>query len=247
MHDLRAGTRWRGLSRGEMPSAISRLGGDEFTILLTAMQDVQDLVKLVARAHRSRCGPGRSTSATRIVTIGGSIGITAWPDDGTTTSSCCCATRTPRCTTPKEQGRNNYQLYDAAVDERRRWPADPRGQRLRRALDIDEFRCVYQPKVSLATDGITGLEALLRWHHPERGLVLPGEFIPIAEQTGLIVPLGEWVVRTACRQLRAWRGRRARARVAVNLSAHQFRTPRSTQTGAASSRDRHRAGCWSSR
>ena len=98
------------------------------------------------------------------------------------------------------------------------------GAELRRALEREEFTLVYQPKVDLATRGITGAEALLRWKHPERGLVSPAEFIPVLEETGLIVPVGDWVLRRACEDLKAWQAAGlAVVPVAVNLSARQFR------------------------
>src|SRR6185436_7843010 len=93
---------------------------------------------------------------------------------------------------------------------------------LRRALPADEFELYYQPVVDLATDSISGFEALIRWHHPERGMISPDAFIPLAEEIGLIVPLGEWTIRQACAQAACWP---ADLKVAVNLSATQFRNP----------------------
>jgi EAL domain-containing protein (putative c-di-GMP-specific phosphodiesterase class I) len=125
----------------------------------------------------------------------------------------------------KDQGRNNYQLYSdwmnvAAVQ---RLALE---NRLRKVLDQQELSLYYQPQVALASGRITGVEALLRWNSPELGMVSPLDFIPIAEETGLIVPIGEWVLRTACRQARAWQQEGLPAlRMAVNLSARQFTDP----------------------
>jgi EAL domain-containing protein (putative c-di-GMP-specific phosphodiesterase class I) len=94
---------------------------------------------------------------------------------------------------------------------------------LRHALDRGQLLLHYQPKVDVATGHVGGVEALVRWAHPERGLVSPGEFIPVAEETGLIVPIGEWVLRTACAQARAWLDAGSRISVSVNLSARQFK------------------------
>jgi EAL domain-containing protein (putative c-di-GMP-specific phosphodiesterase class I) len=121
----------------------------------------------------------------------------------------------------KEQGKNNYQFYSAQMNvhtlERLAMESD-----LRRALERDEFVLHYQPKIDLASSAIGGMEALLRWRHPVKGLVQPAQFIPLAEETGLIVPIGQWVLRTACAQTKAWQARGLQLRVAVNLSARQF-------------------------
>jgi EAL domain-containing protein (putative c-di-GMP-specific phosphodiesterase class I) len=123
----------------------------------------------------------------------------------------------------KEQGRNNYQFYAQSMNAVALRRLILEGK-LRRALEQDEFELHYQPKASLATGALTGFEALLRWRDPELGLVLPGDFIPIAEETGLIGRLGEWALREASRQIADWQARgRGPVPVSVNLSAHQFR------------------------
>jgi EAL domain-containing protein (putative c-di-GMP-specific phosphodiesterase class I) len=125
----------------------------------------------------------------------------------------------------KEGGRNHYQFFDRNMNVRtveRQWIEAG----LHRALDRREFVLHYQPKIDLSTGAMTGAEALIRWAHPKRGLMLPKTFVPIAEDSGLIVPIGQWVLREACRQARAWidAGRRPTA-VAVNISAAEFRDP----------------------
>jgi EAL domain-containing protein (putative c-di-GMP-specific phosphodiesterase class I) len=123
----------------------------------------------------------------------------------------------------KEQGKNNYQFYSEEMNVRvfERMALE---SSLHRAIREQEFTLHYQPRVDLRTGEISGLEALIRWNHPEMGLVPPAKFIPVAEETGLIVPMGEWVIRTACAQSRAWQEQGLPPmRVAVNLSARQFR------------------------
>jgi EAL domain-containing protein (putative c-di-GMP-specific phosphodiesterase class I) len=125
----------------------------------------------------------------------------------------------------KDTGRDSYQFYSAAMNvhtvERLELESD-----LRRALERNEFLLHYQPKVELATGLITGVEALLRWNHPRRGLVPPMQFIPLAEETGLIVPIGEWVLATACAQIKKWQDHGlSKLDLAVNLSARQFADP----------------------
>jgi EAL domain-containing protein (putative c-di-GMP-specific phosphodiesterase class I) len=125
----------------------------------------------------------------------------------------------------KERGRNSYQFFERDMNARaieRQWIEAG----LHRALDRREFVLHYQPKINLKTGAMTGAEALIRWAHPKRGLMLPRTFVPIAEDSGLIVPIGQWVLREACKQARAWidGGRRPTA-VAVNISAAEFRDP----------------------
>jgi EAL domain-containing protein (putative c-di-GMP-specific phosphodiesterase class I) len=123
----------------------------------------------------------------------------------------------------KQSGRNTYEFFTADINQRSRARAQL-GVELRRALERDEFVLAYQPKFDLRTNQPCAAEALLRWRHPERGLVAPGEFIPVLEETGLIVPVGEWVLRRACEDLGAWKAAGIRqVPIAVNLSARQFR------------------------
>jgi EAL domain-containing protein (putative c-di-GMP-specific phosphodiesterase class I) len=122
----------------------------------------------------------------------------------------------------KEEGRSNFQYFTQDMNERARQRGELEAA-LRRALERDEFRLFYQAKAELATGKISGFEALLRWQHPERGIVSPGEFIPVLEETGLIAEAGEWVLRTACAQIKAWQEAGVKVPpVAVNLSARQF-------------------------
>jgi EAL domain-containing protein (putative c-di-GMP-specific phosphodiesterase class I) len=123
----------------------------------------------------------------------------------------------------KQAGRNAYQFYTAEINQRSRARAQM-GSELRRALEREEFALVYQPKYLLASRRVRGAEALLRWNHPERGVVSPAEFIPVLEETGLIVPVGEWVILRACEDIKAWQAAGLQSGpVSVNLSARQFR------------------------
>ncbi|RIL03947.1 MAG: hypothetical protein DCC71_14615 [Proteobacteria bacterium] len=208
------------VARDDMPSAISRLGGDEFTILLTAIDDVQDLAKVARRILESLARPFHLSG--HEVVVGGSIGITAWPDDGDDVEALLRNADTAMYHA-KEQGRNNYQFYAASMNAVALRRLILEGK-LRRALEQGEFELHYQPKVSLRSGRVSGLEALLRWRDPELGLVLPADFIPIAEETGLIDPMGAWALSAVCREIAALRARGvAPPPVAVNLSAHQFR------------------------
>ena len=144
----------------------------------------------------------------------------------------------------KESGRNNYEFFEPEMNARaveRQWVEAG----LHRALAGGEFVLHYQPKIDLETGAMTGAEALIRWAHPERGLMLPKDFVPIAEDSGLIVPMGQWVLREACRQARAWidEGRRPMA-VAVNVSAVEFRDSHFLDNVRAVLRDSHLDACY---
>jgi EAL domain-containing protein (putative c-di-GMP-specific phosphodiesterase class I)/soluble lytic murein transglycosylase-like protein len=152
------------------------------------------------------------------------IGISIYPDDGLDAETLikCADTAMYHA---KDRGRNNYQFFERDMNARaveRQWIEAG----LHRALTRHEFVLHYQPKIDLDTGAMTGAEALIRWVHPERGLMLPGDFVPVAEDCGLIVPIGQWVLREACRQARAWIDEGRPMAVAVNISAVEFRDPR---------------------
>jgi diguanylate cyclase (GGDEF)-like protein/PAS domain S-box-containing protein len=222
------------VARDEMSSAISRLGGDEFTVLVSAVQDAQDFAKVARRILEALARPFHLSGHEMV--ISGSIGITAWPDDGDDVEVLLRNADTAMYHA-KEQGRNNYQFYAASMNAVALRRLILEGK-LRRALEQGEFEIHYQPKVSLATGRTSGLEALLRWRDPELGIVLPGDFIPIAEETGLIDPLGEWTLRAVCRQIAAFQDEGLDVPpVSVNLSAHQFRGGRLVEQVRAALRD----------
>jgi diguanylate cyclase (GGDEF)-like protein len=207
-------------SGADFVPAISRLGGDEFTLLLTDVADTDQLAKVARRLLQTLSRPF-DLEGHRVV-ISASIGITAWPFDGDDVETLLRNADTAMYHA-KDQGRNDFQFYTEAMNRAARERLSLES-RLRRALDADEFVVHYQPRVDLANGSIAGLEALVRWRDPEAGIVLPDVFIPIAEETGLIGPLGDRVLRSVCEQIAAWR--RAGGPcvpVSVNLSAQQFR------------------------
>jgi len=199
---------------------VSRHGGDEFVILLANERRPQDAAHaaekiLVALSTPFRIGTQELHTST-------SIGISAFPHDGANAAALIKNADTAMYHA-KELGRNNYQFFRQDMNTR----AVERQlieSSLRRALERSEFTLYYQPKVDLQTDRITGVEALLRWEHPEWGLVMPERFITIAEECGLIIPIGRWVLGEACAQLVRWHANgMADVSVAVNISALEFR------------------------
>ncbi|MDH3669570.1 MAG: EAL domain-containing protein [Gammaproteobacteria bacterium] len=214
-------------SRPERPSpmdksgtdTIIRFGGDEFIVLLSEVAHVQDAARVARRIIRALEVPVRF-DATDVV-VGASIGIALYPNDGDT-DEVLLKNADAAMYHAKENGRNNFQFYtetlNATAFERLSLEAD-----LRHAIETDELILHYQPKISVVDGTVVGAEALVRWHHPELGMVGPGEFIPIAEETGLIVPLGEFVLRTACNQIKQWEDAGVRMPISINVSFRQFR------------------------
>ncbi|SEL13808.1 bifunctional diguanylate cyclase/phosphodiesterase [Halomonas daqiaonensis] len=204
---------------------LARLDGDEFAVLLRDLgRDPQRVAVLVERVAYKLLGVLQAsvTVVGSSVTMTGSIGITLYRDHGTTLDE-ILQQADMALFQAKQAGRDTLRFFDPAMQARlharARLEAD-----LRQALARNEFLLYYQPQVN-ADRRMVGVEALLRWQHPERGLVSPGEFIPLAEENRLIVPLGDWVLETACRQLAAWAEDPATAglTVSVNVSAQQFR------------------------
>ncbi|HXF67692.1 MAG TPA: PAS domain S-box protein [Burkholderiales bacterium] len=200
---------------------VGRLGGDEFAIVLSNLASAQDASLVAQKIMASFSEPFKLEGTEVYVTA--SIGITLYPDDSTDQDTLIRNADTAMYRA-KEVGRNSYQFYTPEMNARTLELLGMENS-LRRALDRDEFLLYYQPKASIADGDIVGVEALLRWKHPERGMVSPAEFMPVLEETGLIVSVGNWVLRSVCAQIKAWE--RAGIRpvpVAVNLSARQFAT-----------------------
>jgi diguanylate cyclase (GGDEF)-like protein len=201
---------------------VARMGGDEFVVLIENPENLADIAARAKRLVEQLSAPYLLGAKDRHVTL--SIGISVFPADGSDAQSLLKAADVAMYRA-KDTGRDNYLFYSAAMNvhtvEQLELESD-----LRHALERNEFLLHYQPKVEIATGKITGVEALLRWNHPRRGLVPPMEFIPLAEETGLIVPIGEWVLATACAQTKSWQDQDLpKLDVAVNLSARQFADP----------------------
>jgi diguanylate cyclase (GGDEF)-like protein/PAS domain S-box-containing protein len=214
---LEMSRRLRGCVREE--DTVARLGGDEFTIILSELRQPDDAIGVAEKVLDTVQVP---------LSIGGmpievtaSVGIALYPDDGTDPES-LLRNADSAMYRAKESGRNNFQLCTDEMKQRAMERLSLES-RLRKALHDEQLVLHYQPQVNLLSGRIIGAEALVRWNDPERGLVYPAAFIPVAEESRLIVPLGEWVLRTACRQAKEWIDRGAGpVRIAVNLSARQF-------------------------
>src|SRR5688500_17652074 len=199
---------------------VARISGDEFAIVLADMAQLEDAA-LVAQKVIDRLA-ATVDIAGKEVFVTASVGIAIYPGDGADADTLIGAADAAMYRA-KQSGRNTFQFFTAEINQRSRARAQM-GAELRRALEREEFALVYQPKIDLTNRRVIGAEALLRWKHPTRGLVSPAEFIPVLEETGLIVPVGDWVLRRACEDLKAWQAAGlAVGPVAVNLSARQFR------------------------
>ncbi len=202
---------------------VARFGGDEFAVIQSNVGDVvgaetlaKRIVDLLGRAY---------IVEGHLINIGASVGIAVAPTDGGEPDT-LLKNADLALYRAKTDGRDTYRFFepemDALMRARRSMELD-----LRKALALHEFELVYQPQMNLETDQIVGCEALIRWNHPSRGLVSPAEFIPLAEEIGLIVPIGEWVIRTACLEAARWPEDLS---VAVNLSPAQFKSKRLVQS-----------------
>jgi len=198
---------------------VARLGGDEFVIVLSAVKHEQDIAHTTQHIMDSLSLPVELEG--QKIFISASIGIAIYPTDGHDVNSLLRNADTAMYVA-KETGRNNYKFFSQEMNLRavERMTLETN---LRRALEKEEFYLNFQPQVDCKTGEIVGVEALLRWNCPDAGLISPAKFIPIAEETGLIIPIGEWVLRTACREARSWQDDIASVRIAVNISGCQFK------------------------
>jgi len=198
---------------------VSRLGGDEFVVLLSQVEHGEDAAFSARKILRALALPHTIDGKSLDVSV--SIGVSTYPNDGPDAESLMNKADTAMYEA-KQIGRNNFQFFrrdmHARLADRQLLEAD-----LRYALGRNEFLLHYQPKFNLRTKQITGVEALIRWAHPQRGMVSPGQFVPIAEECGLILPIGRWVLLEACRQARLWNDAGLGVvPVAVNVSASEF-------------------------
>ncbi len=208
-----------GLREGD---TVARLSGDEFAVLLGNLASAEDVAPIARKILDRICAPFATEGRELIVTT--SIGVALFPNDGTE-PSVLLKNADIAMYRAKDKGRNNYRFYtpdmNAAAEERLLVENE-----LRRALERGEFFLTYQPQVTMDGRRVIGVEALVRWRHSRRGVVAPADFVPVLEETGLIVAVGEWVLRSACRQLKAWRDRGlALPRVAVNIAPRQLAEP----------------------
>ncbi|HEY1314915.1 MAG TPA: EAL domain-containing protein [Steroidobacteraceae bacterium] len=201
------------------PMRVARLGGDEFVVLLTDVINEMQTVKIAERIQQSLAEPFECSGHRFVVTP--SIGIAMFPQDATDVDDLLVKADMAMYQA-KDQGRNGHAFFGQSMAVRSLGRLELEND-LRRAFDSGEFQIYYQPKLELASGAIIGAEALLRWLHPQRGWITPDSFIPVAEETGLIIALGDWVIREACVQLAAWAKQGlGHLTLAVNVSVQQF-------------------------
>ena len=210
-HRLQGGVRFTDI--------VARQGGDEFVIVLSVVKNLQSVTKIAENLLKALREP--FIVSEQELYISASIGISLYPSHGSTVSEILRHADNAMYKV-KDQGKNSYQYFVKEMDEseqRRLWLMT----QLHKALELGELLLYYQPQVEIENARLIGLEALIRWNHRELGLVSPGEFIPLAEETGLIIPIGAWVIEEACRQAKDWQNRGLPpVRVSVNVSALQF-------------------------
>lgn len=198
---------------------VSRLGGDEFTIILPEIQDISDAGKVAEKIITVM--DESFTIEGHEINISPSIGVSIYPDDAGDIES-LMKNADSAMYHAKSMGRNNYQYYTQAMNAEARQRLD-RENRLRHAVEYDQLRLYYQPQVDAKTLAVTGYEALIRWQDADSGLVPPDQFVPLLEDTGLIVPVGEWILQRACRDVAKLRAMNKDFKsVSINLSARQF-------------------------
>jgi len=219
-HSIRADDTLGRVSGAPGANSIARLGGDEFIVMLSDVQGVTDAATVARRLVAALNEPLTISGTELFVT--GSVGVAMYPTDGVDIDALLMNADTAMYRA-KEAGRGGFQFYDMSMNARAldRLVMETM---LRRALERSEFTLHYQPRIELDTGRIVGAEALIRWQHPERGLVPPNDFISLAEGANLVIPIGEWVIGAACRQLAAWRAAGiGPLTVAVNLAATHLR------------------------
>ncbi|MEC4717754.1 EAL domain-containing protein [Noviherbaspirillum sp. CPCC 100848] len=206
---------------------VARYGGDEFVLVLPESEDVTESAKVVQRVMQALARPVPVDGKDFFPTC--SVGIAVYPTDGEDFETLLTHADIAMYSA-KEKGRNNFQFYAPRMHERAAKRLRLEGD-LRRALERQELTLYYQPQVDVNTGRVVGAETLIRWQHPELGLIPPSEFVALAEETGLIGAIGEWVLRTACTQAKKWeQAGLGKLRIAINLSARQFSQPNLLRT-----------------
>ena len=200
---------------------VARLGGDEFVLLVEDFTDTRDLADIAGKILDA-FGPTFTVDGQELA-LSASIGICTFPEDGHDAQT-LLSNADIAMYRAKEQGRNRHCFYAADLNKlsQERLALEAA---LKHALDRDEIEIHYQPKIEFGGGRVTGVEALIRWRHPQLGLLLPDRFVPLAEETGLIVPIGYWTLRKVCERLRRWKEQGLSLSIAVNLSAGQFHQP----------------------
>ena len=208
------------IEEDNLETTIARLGGDEFTILLREIKETKDASRVAQRIVDLFSQPFYIEN--RVIFISTSIGISLYPNDGKDVDTLLKNADTAMYHA-KEKGRNHYQFFSEHmnIEALERFSLE---NSLRSTIDKEDFQLYYQPQYDSSTDKIIGVEALIRWMHPDRGMILPDTFIPIAEESGLIIKIGNWVLKTACKQNRAWQlAGFPPIYVTVNISGMQFK------------------------
>jgi len=214
------------LDSADPQDAVARLGGDEFVIMLPEIDHLEDAVFLAKRISKQLIAPFNVGHDELFLTA--SVGISGYPEDGLD-AGILLKHAQAAVNHAKQRGRNQYQFYKKSLDTRARKKLSLESQ-LRKAIDKDEFVVYYQPRLNLRRNTTVAVEALVRWRHPDHGLIAPNEFIHVAEETGLIECLGEWVLQTACSETAQFQEMGLRdLLVSINLSAAQFKQERPAQ------------------